>query len=299
MPISRKGARDAVRAVKDERTRRPIVLAVVSDIHAGSTVALCPEEIPLDDGGAYKGSKAQRWLFGRWEEYWLAKVAAVRRKYEAQLYALFNGDMVDGAHHKTTQIVSENPNPQAAIVNAAMEIPRSLQPDRMFIVRGTEAHVGQSASAEERIADGLRRNGDPIVGDPETGTASWWHLRMELQGVRVDVAHHGRTGQREHTRASAAVLHAHDIFLSHAKAGDPHPHLALRGHYHRFNDSHDACPTRVITTGAWQLKTGFVHRVAADSLADIGGLIAVIKDGQLVEVEKVHFKPDRGPVWRP
>jgi hypothetical protein len=85
--------------------------------------------------------------------------------------------------------------------------------------------------------------------------ASWWHLRMEVNGVLIDVAHHGRTGQREHTRASQAVLHAHDILLSHVKNGDRPPDLCIRGHYHKFNDSHDACPVRVITTGAWQLQT--------------------------------------------
>lgn len=276
---------------------RPVVIAVVSDLHAGSTVALCPESIALDDGGQYVASKAQRWLWACWLDYW-QQVAATRQKYDADLYAIFNGDLVDGDHHNTSQILSRNPNAQAAVLNAAMRVPLDLKPERMFIVRGTEAHVGQAASAEERIADGLRRDKRPIQCDPETGTASWWHLRMDVQGVRFDVTHHGRTGQREHTRMSAAVLHAHDILLTHVKAGDPPPHLCLRAHYHRFNDSHDACPVRVITTGAWQLKTGFVHKVAPDSLADVGGLIAVVEDGHLLEPRKVHYKAERGPIWR-
>jgi hypothetical protein len=276
---------------------RPVVLAVVSDLHAGSTVALCPEKIALDDGGEYHASKAQRWLWQCWLDYW-RQVHETREWYGADLYAIFNGDLIDGDHHNTSQILSRNPNAQAAALNAAMRVPLDLSPDKIFIVRGTEAHVGQSASGEERIADGLRRDKRPIQGDPETGTASWWHLRMDVQGVRIDVTHHGRTGQREHTRMSAAVLHAHDILLTHVKSGDPAPHLCLRGHYHRFNDSHDACPTRVITTGAWQLKTGFVHKVAADSLADVGGLIAVIENGELHEPKKIHFKAERGPVWK-
>ena len=53
-----------------------------------------------------------------------------------------------------------------------------------------------------------------------------------------------------------------------------------------------------MTTGAWQLATSYVHKVAADSMADIGGVIVVIKDG-LYTVEKVDFKPDRGAIWRP
>lgn len=275
-----------------------VVLAVVSDIHAGSTVALCPDRIALDDGGAYEASKAQRWLWQCWRDYW-HRVERVldHHKGKAHLYQCFNGDAVDGNHHGTTQILSGNPNAQAAVLTEAMRVPLDLSPSRLFFVRGTEAHVGHSGSSEEKIADGLRRDKRPVEGDPEMQTASWWHLRAEIEGVHLDITHHGRTGQREHTRASAAVLHAHDILLSHVKRGERHPDLCLRGHYHRFNDSYDACPVRVVTTGAWQLKTGYVHKVAADTMADIGGAIVVIRDGKY-EVEKVQFTAARGPVWR-
>lgn len=274
-----------------------VVIAVTSDLHCGGTTALCPNGIPLDDGGTYLPSKAQKWLWQSWNSYW-DRVEEVRKAHKgSKLYEVFNGDLIDGAHHHTTQIVSENPNPQAAILNAAMGVPLSLKPNKMFIVRGTEAHVGHSASAEERIADGLRRDKRPIEGDPETGTASWWHLRMDVEGVYLDVTHHGRTGQREHTRGGAAVLHAHDILLSYVKRGERVPDLCLRAHYHRFNDSYEACPVRVITSGAWQLGTGFVHKVAADTMADIGGLIIVVKDGEYT-VEKVKYQASRGPIWK-
>jgi hypothetical protein len=277
-------------------SRRPIVLAKVSDVHAGGTTALCPEVIALDDGGEYRASKLQRWLFQCWQQYW-ARVDDVRTQLKAELYTVFNGDLVDGAHHGTTQVVSNNPNAQAAILNACMAIPLALKPDRIAIIRGTEAHVGQSASAEERIADGLRRDKRPIVSDPDTKTASWWHWRPELQGVRLDITHHGRAGQRQHTEASAMALYAHDIFLAHAKDGDPHPHLSMRGHHHRWGDSYDAAPTRVARTGAWQMGTSYVKKVAADTLTGIGGAIVTIHDGEY-EVEKMKFKPTR-PTWRP
>jgi len=277
---------------------RATVLAITSDQHAGGTTALCPPKISMDDGGEYVASKAQRWLWECWGKFWRV-VDDVRRQENAHLYEVFNGDLIEGSHHGTTQILSGNPNAQAAVLTAAMAVPLALKPDKMFFVRGTPAHAGQSASAEERIADGLRRDKRPVVGNPETGTASWWHLRMEVGGVLLDIAHHGRTGQREHTRGGAAVLHAHDILLSHVKSDDPVPALCLRAHYHRFNDSYDAAPVRVVTSGAWQLKTEYVHKVAADSLADIGGLIVVIKGGGSYTVDKVHFKPERGAIWRP
>ena len=273
------------------------VIACVSDIHAGGTTALAPERIALDDGGEYVASKAQRWLWECWENTW-KRVEEVRREKPCKFFAIFNGDLVDGYHHGTTEIISANPNPQAAVVNAALAIPLGMQPDHIVVVRGTEAHVGKSASAEERIADGLRRDRRPVIIDPDTKTSSWWHFRAELGGVLIDVTHHGRTGQREHTRGSAAVLHAHDILLAHAKSGDRHPDLCLRGHHHKFNDSGDSCPVRVVTSGAYQLGTSYVKKIAADSMADIGGLVVVIENGK-ANVEKVQFKPNRGAVWRP
>lgn len=274
-----------------------VVLAVVNDVHAGSTVAVCPPQIQLDDGGYYGASKAQLWLWDCWQRFW-QEVDDTRKAENAKLYMAFNGDMVDGDHHQTTQIMSGNLTAQAQAFNACMRVPLNLEPDAIAFIRGTEAHVGKSASAEERIADGLRRDGRPVYGDPDTGTSSWWHCRWEIQGILFDIAHHGRTGQREHTRASAASLHAHDILMSHVKSGDRPPNLCLRAHYHRFNDSYDAAKiTRVITGGAWQLKTGYVHAKHADSLADIGGLIIVIRNGKY-EVRKVHYEAARGAVLR-
>lgn len=274
----------------------PVVIGVVNDVHAGSTVAICPDHIRLDDGGEYHASVPQRWLFNEcWQDFW-QRVADRRTAVKASLYHIFNGDLVEGQHHGTTQVLNGNPNAQAAALAEIMRTPLAQTPDRLYIVRGTGAHTGPSSASEERYADGLRRDKRPIVSDPDTGNASFWHLRLDVQGVLLDVAHHGRTGQREHTRAGAAALHAHDVALSHWKRGDRVPNLCLRAHYHRFNDSHDAVPQcRVVTNGAWQLKSEYVHKVAADSMADIGGLIVTIDGGEYT-VEKVHYPYARGSI---
>src|SRR5690349_18053925 len=84
---------------------RPVVIAVVSDTHNGSTVALCPERIALDDGGAYEASRAQRWLWASWLDFW-GKAQALRTAHDAALYTVFNGDLTEGNHHGSTQILS-------------------------------------------------------------------------------------------------------------------------------------------------------------------------------------------------
>lgn len=268
-----------------------VVIAVVSDLHAGSTVGLCPADgIDLDDGGRYEPSMAQRWLWQCWTEYWEA-VRDARKANRAKLYIVLNGDLVDGNHHGTTQIVSGNMDVQLAVARACLEVPKALRPDCWFVVRGTESHVGPSAQAEEGIARHLGAE-----KDPDTGTRSWWHLRMDVLGHRLDFAHHGRTGYRSWTRWNATQLLAADIALTHLQDGETPPKLAIRSHFHRYADSYDAQPVRVIQTPAFQLATAYVHRRVPESLADIGGIIITLRPGSF-DVRPVLYKPRRSTVW--
>lgn len=282
---------------------KPIVLAVVSDVHAGSTVALCPPEVGLDDGGAYKASRAQQWMWECWCDFW-GRVDATRQHLDAQLYTLFNGDLVDGNHHGTTQILSGNPNAQAQVLNECIRVPLDLKPDRIWIIRGTDAHVGQSASAEERIADGLRRDKRPIVSEANTGSASHWHARVAIHGKRFDFAHHGRVGTRPWTKPNIVLNLAAEIFMEHAgedfDANRPPtaPHVAIRSHMHQFVDTGNAHRTRVLQTPAWQLATSFINRIAPGKLGEVGGIIIVVREGQAPEVTPVLYKAEPVALWQ-
>jgi hypothetical protein len=258
---------------------------------------VCPPEIELDDGGRYKASKAQCWLWGNHLDFWQT-VERIRDAERARLICGFNGDMTEGEHHGSTQVLSGNPTAQAMVVNEVMRAPLALGPDALLFIRGTEAHVGKSACAEERIADGLRRDKRPVISDDETGNASHWHKKLEIDGVRLDWAHHGRVGTRPWTKPNVVANLAAEIFYDHAKDGEPHPHIAIRSHMHQFVDTGTIHPVRVIQTPAWQLATAFIHRIAPGKLADIGGVILLIKDG-VPQVIPALYKPSRSPAWRP
>lgn len=280
---------------------KKVVFGVVNDIHAGSSVALCTPRVALDDGQHYERSKAQTWLTdGCWTDYW--RQVAERRKEENALLGIgINGDAFEGDHHNTSQLVSRNLNAQGTILSELLKVPLGLAPDFIYIVRGTPAHTGEVGSAEEGAAKTLLKDGHPIVCDPDTGTASQWHPVFDVYNTRIDMAHQGRAGQREHTRQNAMNLYAHDILLNHIKSGDQPPDLCLRAHFHRWGDSYDACSVRVVTNAAWQLKTGYAHKNMADSLADIGGLIITIRPGDKpdgYDLRKIKYKASRGTVCR-
>ena len=276
------------------KASRSVVIAVTSDLHCGSTVALCPPVIHLDDGGEYRASKAQLWLWENWRDFW-GRVDAQRKASGASLYQVYNGDMTEGDHHKTTQILSGNPTAQATVVNEVMRVPLALKPEGIIVVRGTEAHVGASACYEERIASGLRKDGYKVLVDDATGNASHWHFEMDVQGVRFDFAHHGRVGARPWAKPNAVHAPAPEIFYNAAANERPFPHLAVRSHMHQYVDTHDSHPTRLIQMPAWQLATAFIHRIAPNALADVGGLIITVTEGEMT-VEPVRYRPAQPPM---
>lgn len=267
------------------------VWAVVSDLHCGSTLGLCPPEgVDLDDGGRYTPSREQSALWSCWLDYW-SQVGAALRPPDDKLIVALNGDAFDGDHHGTSQIISNNlPATHHQIALGALRPMLALEPAAIVVIRGTEVHVGKSAGSEERLARDLGAVESPA------GNSSHWHFQAESCGVLVDLAHHGRLGQRPWTKATGPGTLAAQISLAAAKHGTRCPDLVIRSHYHQWADSFDNQACRVVQIGAWQLATAFVHRIAAGSLPEIGGLIVTCEGGE-ADVRKVKYPWKRSEPW--
>lgn len=268
-------------------------LACVGDLHAGSTLGLHPQAgSALDDGGTYHPTKGQKWLWEKWSQRFWPRVAETRRD---RLALLLNGDLLDGAHHNTTQVSSGNPTVQLDILDSCLAPAFDLKPDLIVITRGTEVHVGGSACFEELAAKRWKERGLPVHPHKSTGALTWWHFTAEFSGVLIDMAHHGQgLPRRGWTKENGANLHAADMFFKHAKAKRRWPDLVLRSHIHVHGDSVDKFPLRYISLPAWQLKTGFGFRITTD-FADIGGVIAQCADGKLDNVDSLIFPADPAP----
>lgn len=275
--------------------RRPVVLAIVSDLHAGSQLAPCPPSVRLDDGGNYIPSKAQRWLWGNWENFW-AQVKEARKGCD--LYVVCNGDAVEGDHHRSTQILSGNLEAQSYVVQQMWKVARKAEPDKLFIVRGTEVHTGPAASHEEAMARELKAE-----QDRDTHTWSWWHLRMNIHGVKLDFQHHCNVSGLPWTAAGAIARLAFRTFSAAssraARTGKPidYPHLMFRSHVHCYHDSFAAHPVRAIVTPPWQLKTAHAHKAVPDAVPVTGGIIARIEPSGVYSVRSVLYHPDPPTPW--
>ena len=271
-------------------------LAIISDLHCGSTVGLChPNEVTLDDGGTYTPSKVQRWLWDNWLAFWSR---AKEVKGSGSLGVLCNGDLIDGDHHGTPQIITRDPNVQLYVLKECFAPVLALKPEMAIVVRGTEAHVGKGASMEESFARWLNKEGVAVPKDGDTSMYSHWHFRGAILGHLVDCAHHGRVGQRPWTKSGVVGNLAAQIVMEYANRRESPPTLAIRSHYHTFHDTYNLFATRLIQTPGFQIHTAFAHKVVPEVLSDIGGVLVTFEKDKAPEVEVVLFRPHRSPTTR-
>lgn len=265
---------------------KPILLAIASDLHAGSTLGLCPPVFSLSEGGTYKASTAQRWLWRRWLEY-ITTVQDKAKQYGVGYTAILNGDVIEGNHHNTFSVISGSETVQMRVAEAVLD-PLLQDADAAYFVRGTPAHVGEGARLEEKIAD----NWTNTIRDGDN--ASRWHLLLDVNGTLLDVAHHGRIGRMPWTRPNGAHGLAAAVIADCADNGQRIPDLVLRAHWHQYVDTfHNYNSTRLIAMPAWQLVTGYVQRFTPGALADIGGLIVTCWPGGRYELDVIRFRPKR------
>jgi hypothetical protein len=248
------------------------IVTVISDLHINSTVALCPPAVALDDGGSYKPSRIQRQLWRWWLDSWEQVEATVKRE-KAALYVVVNGDVMEGYHHRWTQLISTNPADQKRMAVSVLD-PVAQMADHLFFVRGTEAHAGRGAHWEETLAEDF--GAEP---DEATGTASWWHLRLKAGGVLFSIAHQRRISTLPWTHGGPANRLAAKIVYDYGKWARRRPDVVVRSHGHKIDNSSKTHPVLVVFTPAWQAATEYINRIDPDSLADIGSLLFVCRAG--------------------
>lgn len=258
-------------------------LVVVSDLHCGCQLGLCPPGgIMLDNGGRYRPSRPQEKLHELWAYFWDEWVPNATR---GEPYAvLINGDSLDGVHHRSVTQISHNLETQRRIGYEILAPVRD-RATKLYMVRGTEAHVGQSGQDEEELAKDLGAVRD------EGGRCSRHELWVQVGRALVHAAHHiGTTGSMAY-ETSAVMKELAELFADSARWGDSPPDVVVRSHRHRHIEI--STPTRNVygrafTTAAWQLRTPFAFKVPGGrvSTPHIGG--SLIRSGD-EEIYTRHF----------
>lgn len=246
-------------------------LVVISDTHCGCALGLCPEDgVLLDDGGEYKPSKFQRKMWAYWLDFWENWVPDATR---GEPYAVvFNGDAIDGVHHKSTTQISQNLTTQRGIAYEVLKPVVERCEGRYWHIRGTDAHVGASATDEEALAKSL----GAIPNDD--GQYARYDLWKSVGPRIVHLLHHvGSTGSQAY-EATAVGKELVESFTEAARWDRRPPDAIVRSHRHRCIQID--IPTAhgngfAVVTPAWQGKTPFAWKIPGARLAEpqFGGVL--------------------------
>lgn len=266
-------------------------ITIVSDLHVGSSLGLCPREgLQLGEAGMYLPSPLQLSVWGAWESFieW-----SLRESEGAESASLVtNGDVVEGVHHNTVALATSNIQVQEAGAIAIIS-QAAKRYDKLYMIRGTEAHVQPSAQSEERIATAC---GAEISED---GLRSWWQLWLEVDGVVINLAHHIGTTSSAAYESSAVMRELVAAIVEAGQWGQRLPDVVVRSHRHRFiklSIPSQRGEIQAVVTPGWQLRTPFVERVDRMRLPHIGGLILIVEDGRCQVRHKIYPMKTQEPV---
>lgn len=272
-----------------QRTMATLV-AVVSDLHCGTTRGLMPPAFMTDDGIEIRASRYQSAAYEAWLDFWnIVKL----RKGQRRLWVIVLGDLCDielfGAGG--SQRLSGNNADAVKLTEIVMNMPLSMA-ERWFFVRGTEAHCGAGSYLEELAAKALG-----ATPDDETGNYSWRWLPLQVDGVTMDLAHHPATyGSRWWTKHVAVTREAQIIALNYIDRNERVPDLALRGHYHYAGDSGQIIRPRALFVPSWALPTAYNLRRAASEIREMGGWVIECEAGRYT-AEFLRYQPKRRAAW--
>lgn len=269
-------------------------LVVISDLHSGCRLALCPPEgANLDDGGHYTPSAIQKKLWKIWTEFWdWVKIATKGEPYAVAV----NGDVIDGVHHRSTTQISHNLGDQEEIAYAILQPIRDACGGRFYMVRGTEAHVGPSSVNEESLAKRLQAIPN------EAGQRSHYKLNLRIGSKRlIQLAHHVGTTTSMAYETTAGMKELAEIFADCARWNTEVPDIIVRSHRHRHIEI--KIPTAkgygiFFITACWQLRTPFSYRIAGGRIAlpQFGGSLIRYGDRELFTEHFVRTIADPEPL---
>lgn len=255
------------------------IFVLVSDLHIGGNTALAPLQYEIHqrdprETKLVRANELQTWVWSKWVDFWnyvegLTNDGEEHRKH--RLVVALLGDMIDGVHHNSPQLIHEEFD-QLAIAKDILR-PIVEQADATFGIIGTATHAGNAGTNEISLYRDLEV------------TDYGQQFTLEIDGLIHDLRHHGRVGGRPWTSQAASM--GVEVMIDYAESGLKPPNYVWRAHNHVIDDSGFKLKgTRALTLPSFQLKTEYAHKISGRIRSDIGGFIM---DGDRLDDSQARY----------
>jgi hypothetical protein len=274
------------------RQIRDTLLVTFGDIHCGSTRGLMPiggiEDV---DGNMIRPNPLQKLIYKQWEECW-DKVSKARKG--KRLVVVCMGDVVEGIHHETTQIVSQRVETHEAIamemIDGALRKAKfnRKKGDMLYFLAGTEEHTDSGSQSDERVA----KDFEDAIYDDDNKRTTWELLPLDINGLAIDFMHHGATpGMRYHTKENSLRYSLRSLASEKIDLGERVPNLVYSAHYHTlvmsgkiYGQSYEI---EGVINPSFQFKTGYAIKLFGTKPSDIGLVTTDIRADGFYEIKPI------------
>jgi hypothetical protein len=211
------------------------------------------------------------------------------RGWRRPIRAHSNGDLVEGVHHGTKQVISPETKDHVACAEEVLE-PYTKGAAKVFVVRGTECHTNNHELTLGKILGG--------EADPDSNKRKPNHafdrLQLEMGGTPCAFSHHIGTSTRDYLEATQLSVVLNQELVHASRNKETPPRVVVRSHRHRFGyfgNGHELC----IVTPPWQALTRFGHKVVTAARCHPGVLVLDWRECDQGELPRIHYKLYEAP----
>ena len=252
----------------------PFRILVISDLHVGSTTALCSERPVISDQNTYYvPNEMQRVLLKAWKDM----IKEATRQGGIDLLVI-NGECVDGANLKQAgqQTWSSNLDDQ---MNDSKKLIDMIPYKQVMILRGSNYHDQIDGTNLEEIMASKLRDVIPYKAYGGEGKTDYFAY-IKIHGKIFNFTHHIGFSRQKTNRANAMAREMKAMHFQHDTLG--RADVFIRSHVHylvhvEFSNTHG------VITPCWKYPDAFLFKGGlAGTTPDIGAVwFNVFKNGDI------------------
>jgi hypothetical protein len=245
------------------RARKAQRWLFASDLHCGHIGGLTPPD--WRSPPAMLGGLAASWQADFWD-WWTVSI----RQHGPFDGAVWNGDLIDGLGRKShgSEQITTDAKKQVSMAIACVQ---SACAPRNIITAGTAYHTGDDCDFEEGVAKEVR------------GGQFAPHVRLDVDGVRFNLRHHGNASSLPYGMSAGAKEAMWGLIqeatLAQHEGRAPHPaDWYVRSHAHRLC-LYETAHLHALAMPCLQLPVSKFGRRCSGAY-DVGFCVATIQGGQ-------------------